>query len=75
SIPPHPPSSHFFPFISSFLYIYLIGFQFTALIFAYIVKAVFRRPQNQTGIWGYLMPVWFVRIVLLCVDSGLNRHD
>ena len=26
SIPPHPPSSHFFPFISSFLYIYLIGF-------------------------------------------------
>lgn len=27
SIPPNPPSSHFFPFISSFLYIYLIGFQ------------------------------------------------
>ena len=26
SIPPNPPSSHFFPFISSFLYIYLIGF-------------------------------------------------
>jgi len=22
-----------------------------------------------------LMPVWFVRIVLLYVDSGLNRHD
>ena len=28
SIPPNPPSSHFFPFISSFLYIYLIGFHF-----------------------------------------------
>ena len=28
-IPPHPPSSHFFPFISSFLYIYLIGFHNT----------------------------------------------
>ena len=28
SIPPNPPSSHFFPFISSFLYIYLIGFQY-----------------------------------------------
>nr|DAK31428.1 MAG TPA: hypothetical protein [Caudoviricetes sp.] len=27
SIPHNPPSSHFFPFISSFLYIYLIGFQ------------------------------------------------
>ena len=27
SIPPNPPSSHLFPFISSFLYIYLIGFQ------------------------------------------------
>ena len=21
------------------------------------------------------MPVWFVRIVLLCVNSGLNRYD
>nr|DAQ17532.1 MAG TPA: hypothetical protein [Caudoviricetes sp.] len=30
SIPPNPPSSHFFPFISSFLYIYLIGFQLEA---------------------------------------------
>lgn len=70
SIPPHPPSSHFFPFISSFLYIYLIGFQFAYTLLPFFLryracKAIGLRYKELK-----VSPIIWLAIVLLLLAIG-----